>query len=81
MLFLRGGNMKRKWICIIGAALLAPICMALLMFVIMGMCWVVDRFVILQILIVGGAGLGTLVFVWWILYIHCEEYRSTRRIK
>jgi len=71
--------MKRKWICIVRASLLAPICTALLVCVAIGVGWVIDRFIFLQILIVGIAGLGILVIIWYALYIHCEEYWSARK--
>ena len=71
--------MKRKWICIVGAALLAPIVLALVCVVMIVIFWAMKQFIIVEMLFFGVCILPILVIMWWVLYIHCEEYWNERK--
>jgi len=85
--------MKKKWICIIGATVLAPICSAVLVGVIsfIGFCIVgissivgsyIDQmdtfFPVFHMVFMGGLFLIASVFIWIPLYQHCKKHKSKK---
>lgn len=72
----------KKWICIIGATVLTPICLGVLVGFVMSLCWLLDNYRIVETIVVS-IEILFLVFVsivmWMVLHEHCKEYWEKRR--
>ena len=73
--------MKKNWKCIIGAILLAPVCLGIAVAMVVGLVWTVEKIPYNQVvewIAVGVAILFGLGGIWIALFTHCKEHWSKK---